>query len=298
MLDTTTFDASEGLFLELPVLVKAVSRPDGRRVIAVEASNEACDSEGDVVLQKALINSAKSFLNTGHIDIDHLSEIGHRFGITNLSEWIVGVPLEVRDIGKGRTQVTCELQASVPGKVTKADEVWEGLTRSPPVRWRASIYGFPTSPEDFVDVRLQKCQEAPDATRYVVKGLDWRSLALTRNPVNTAIQGAAQVVSMKSFIAKAMTTYGKSEYPTTVGYSDPVPTTNESGIYLPRNRMELLAHNSHHIAKGQCPHSGDSTPMGRSVASFRDHFMKCCKCDYHTADLHSLALMQALKHGS
>ena len=289
--DLTTLD--DAYLIDLPMLVKATPH-DGRRIVEVEASNEAVDSEGDVVLQKALLDGAVEFLNKGHLDIDHLSEIGSRIGIRNTAEWIVGVPLEVRDMGKGRTVVRGELHKEVPGKVSKADELWESLMRDPPVRWRASIFGYPKGPNGFVDASIEKCAEAPDALRYVVKSLDWRSLAFTRNPINDSITGSARIVTAKSHIAE-MILKGGGAYGDLV--APPLSMTGGS-FFPPRNRFELTAHHDSHIAKGKCPHAGDNTALGRSVASFRQHFMKCCGMDHGASDIHALALMQALKHGA
>src|SRR6185437_3512682 len=179
------------LCIQLPVIVKA--RQDGdKRIVEVEASNEEKDSEKDIIKQAALLESADSFVKTGHLDIDHLSEIGDRLGIQRPSDFIVGVPIEVKDLGEGRTGVVGELHK--PGR-TKADELWESLKAEPPVRWQASIYGFP-KPGKVIDCRVAKGGDAD--TRFIVEGIDWRSLAFTRNPVNTAIKGAARIITAKS----------------------------------------------------------------------------------------------------
>jgi hypothetical protein len=113
---------------------------------------------------------------------------------------------------------------------------------------------------------------------------------------------------MKSFIAKALLEHGLIEKGPLgvfgVGLSQTAESTPDmsmsggSDFLLPRNRMELMGHHHMHIAKGKCPFAGDGNILGRSVASFRGHFMKCCGADYGSADLHALALMQALKHES
>ena len=82
----------DGYIVEIPCIVKAKASTDGKRLVSVEASSEAVDSEGDVILQKALLDSSKSFVATGHIDIDHLSELGDRLGIANPTSYIIGRP--------------------------------------------------------------------------------------------------------------------------------------------------------------------------------------------------------------
>ena len=82
-------DSADALCIDLPVLIKA--RTDGdRRLVEVEASNEEKDSERDIIKQAALLDDAASFVATGHLDIDHYSEIGERLGITNPTDYIVG----------------------------------------------------------------------------------------------------------------------------------------------------------------------------------------------------------------
>lgn len=123
-------DGADALCIGLPVLIKA--RTDGdRRLVEVEASNEAKDSEKDIMKQSGLLDDAASFVSTGHLDIDHHSEIGERLGIANPTDYIVGVPTEVKDLGNAApaSWTSC--------KSGPADELWSSLTAQPPVRWRA-----------------------------------------------------------------------------------------------------------------------------------------------------------------
>jgi hypothetical protein len=284
-------DFDTALSISLPVMVKAV-QTDGRRVISVQASSEAVDAEGDVIRQCSLLGSAKSFLDRGLIDIDHISEIGVRFGVANPSDYIIGKPLEVKDIGSGRTEVIAELFPALPGATTKskADTVWESILEEPSI-WKASIYGFPTS-RGIQDCRITKSSQYPSATRYIVSELDWKSLALTKTPVNGSL-GSAQILTMKSF-AWGMKSIGspyfqKAEAPT------PMEALALPYLFAPRNRLELKAHYYLHMADSKCPSAGPDTMLGSSVAGFREHFCDCCGLDMDTADIYALALMQALK---
>jgi hypothetical protein len=88
-------DGADALCIDLSVIIKA--RTDGdRRLVEVEASNEEKDSEKDIIKQAALLDDAASFVSTGHLDIDHYSEIGERLGIANPTDYIIGVPVEVK----------------------------------------------------------------------------------------------------------------------------------------------------------------------------------------------------------
>jgi hypothetical protein len=273
-------DGPDALCIELPVLIKA--RSDGtRRLVEVEASNEAVDTEGDVIKQQALLDSAGPFVATGHLDIDHYSEIGERLGIRNPSDFIVGVPLEVKDLGKGRTGVLGELNDG-----PKAAELWRGLTTNPPVRWRASIYGFPKSGM-VDDLRVSKSPDPTGAQRFVVKGLHWRSLAFTRNPVNDAITGAAHVVTAKSMVAIM-----KSRIAGAKAIPEVAPEVVDY-ILAPRNREELMGHWYYSMRTGRSPYANPDA--GYSVANFQEHFRFLCGCSPEHADILANALMNLLK---
>ena len=201
---------SEAIVATYPAVIKAIPNSEGRRIVTIEASAELVDSEGDVITQKALLDSAESFIKSGAIDIDHLSEVGHLYGIPNPSQYVIGVPLEVYtiDLGDGvkRTGVKCELYRSKDGthdpKRNKYDEVWESLQTDPPTRWRASVYGFPKS-DGIIDCTQDRCSSG--ATRYHVDALDWRSLAFTKNPVNNGIETFAKIETIKSYIQNNLT---------------------------------------------------------------------------------------------
>lgn len=196
-------ESSKGVIVLLPTIVKATpSSSDGRRLVEVGVSAEIIDSEGDLILQKALLDSAPSFISNGHIDVDHLSELGGAMGIPNPLDWIIGRPLEVWDGGDGQTMMKGEIQQARPGQRSKADAFWDSLIAQPPVLWRASVYGF-LDPETTVDCRNLEGECPRGATRFVVNKFDWRSLAFTRNPVNQGIKSYAKVVAAKSWVAMA-----------------------------------------------------------------------------------------------
>lgn len=285
--------AMEPLILDIPVLIKAKTDANGRRLVEVESSNEAVDSEGDVILQSALLEAAPQFVKTGHLDIDHLSEIGDRYGIANPTSYIVGKPIEVKDIGGKRTSVVGQIMRASDGSFdpakNKYDEFWQSLTSDPPVAWRASIYGFPTS-DGLVDCEKARGENCYGAIRYLVKGISWRSLAFTRNPVNDAITGSARIITQKAF-HEVMKSRIAKDYG---GSGDMVPAgTASRRLLTPRNREELLGHWHGHMQKSACPCAGGEN--GNSIFTFRQHFEKCCGEPDFNADILALALMQLLK---
>jgi len=251
----------DALVVNVPVIIKA--RTDGdRRLVEVEASNEQVDSQGDVILQSALMKAAPEFIATGALDIDHLSEFGERMGIRNPASYIIGRPTEVKDLGGGRTGVVGEISRSADGvsrpQDHKYDEFWESLTCNPPVVWRASVYGFPT--EGGIDVF--DGQPGPyGATRYLIRGFEWRSLAFTRRPVNDSIIHAAKVVTAKSYMAELVKSY-------------PVQITD----------METAK--SHSVCETCKCHQFPST------SAYRNHFVKCLGVDEGQAGIIANALMR------
>lgn len=174
----------------ISVLVKSRISKSGQRLIDICASAQVVDLEGDVIMQSALLNSAAEFIRSGAIDLDHLAEIGERLGVKNPLSYIIGVPLAAYDGG--------DLQTNVTGLIhegrEKADDFWDSLTAGVP--WRASIYGYPhgnglIKAADYPGHHLVK---ATGASRYVVTGISWRSLAMTRNPICRSL-GIARVIA-------------------------------------------------------------------------------------------------------
>ena len=239
------------LIARVPALVKArAPEASGRRIVDIEASTEEVDLDGDVVLQSALLNSAESFVATGHLDIDHKSEIGHRMvpPVLDPASYVVGRPLSVRNGGGGRTFVEGEISRPAGGAsdpaASKADELWESLRRDPPVLWYASIYGFPL---DTDDCTRGGC--AVPATRLLVKAIDWRSLAFTRTPKNTAIGEPVRIVSVKAYIA---------------GLAKAVP---DAPAFAWPDTLEAV------VAAGACKSCG--VQEAPSLLGYQRHFEKC-----------------------
>lgn len=274
----------DAIVASYPCLIKSREK-DGKRLVEVEASNEKVDSEGDIILQRALLDSADYFVKSGNLDIDHLSELGNRLRIPNPASYIIGRPVEVKDLGHGRTGVVGEISRSKDGKVdpakNKYDEFWESLQREPPVVWQASIYGFPKS-DQVEDCRDGHCSSG--ATRFLVKGMEWRSLAFTRNPINTSLKGHAHIVTAKAWCDAMMkaSPYG--------GLNDAMiqPPTF---MMAPRSTHELWGQYERHIRK-DCPFAG---PEMKNRHAFKNHFTNCALMDPDHAELMANALMQMVQ---
>lgn len=273
-----------GFFIELPTVVKAKQDGD-RRMVEITASKQVIDDEGDLILQSALLDAGPAFCRNGVLDKEHISEIGYRFGVSNPTDYVVGNPIEVRDFGDGATGVIGELQR---GRL-HADEIWTGLNASPPVRWQASIYGFPT-PNGLLDARVTKAEDMMGAKRYLVKAIDWRSLAFTMHPICASVD-AARVYTAKAYVEVMKSRFpGAASVSKMENYAQVEPINY---ILPPRNREELMGHLMYHMRKGRCPAVNQET--GASVDNFRRHFSTCCGESEWDADIKALALMHLLK---
>jgi hypothetical protein len=191
--------------VELPATVKADTSKTGERIVRVEASNEAKDKEGDIILQSALLHpdTVKDFLEGGDLDIDHLSKIGHRYGIENPDRFVIGVPVRVYDGGKGRTIVEGRIYKSSTFDIKNNlyDWFWNSLTTDPPMKWRASIFGQP----------IKVKEESGGADRFLISEMNWTSLAFTRHPVNDSIEGYATIVKAEDYAMRIVKSYVRKD---------------------------------------------------------------------------------------
>ncbi len=254
------------LIFSMPCIIKS-QESGGRRLIQVEASCQTVDLEGDVIMQKALLDSASSFVANGHLDIDHKSEpaIARRLGITNCEHYIVGRPYEVVDGGDGRTFVKGEISRSRDGgfdpKNNMADMLWDSLQRKPPVVWYASIFGYPVKGLT-KNCRSGNCEMG--ARRFLIQGMNWKSLALTRNPVNNSLKGEAKIITAKAWAEK-----------NTIG----MPMGGLSSL---KSCME---------GGHGCPNCGGVLQKAPSLTAWRRHFTACSGMDENTSEICSHAAL-------
>ena len=158
-----------------------------------------------------------------------------------------------------------EISKSIDGRVdpvrNRFDEFWQSLQRDPPVTWFSSIYGWPTDLEDY-----SKSAITPGGpTRYLIKSLDWRSLAFTRSPKNTGLTTPAKIISAKSYLlemAKAHPWVMPPNIPTSM------PEISRAGI---------------------CTTCEVHTVP--SLLGYRRHFIACKGCSSEVADVFAHALM-------
>lgn len=275
----------EAVIVQFPILIKA-HIASGKRILTLESSCTSLDSEGDVITQDALLKSAEYYLEEGHIDIEHYSELGKLpqydwLGIRDPDSWIVGKPVEVIDLGNYRTGIKAEIYQSPDGKidpfVNKYDWVWQKILNEPGM-WKASVYGYPGN-----DTQDGGCVIGTDgqvcATRYLIKSFRWHSTALTRNPINKSLKYPVQIVTAKSFAAK-------------LGNIDKEllnPMMNSHKIFYREGLRK--SYFSHMLIN--CP----ETNAGRNVNvnSICNHFMKCENLPFYISDAYALATSELVK---
>lgn len=192
MLDAAIHQSDEQLLSSIPdfmvfgAMMKAIPATEGMdRIIYVEASKESKDIEGEIVLAKALKDSAEYFLKFGNLDLDHKSmpSVAQKFGLT-AEEWAIGQPLEVRFSGD-TTVVKAKLYSGDTPLAAKANNVWDGLTKlDPPVRYYASVGGAVLGREIRIDPKTGDRIPVISKTR-------WNNLALSSGPVHAGLDVAA-----------------------------------------------------------------------------------------------------------
>lgn len=179
--DDATLLASIPEFISVGGLLKATPAEEGgARFIFFEASNEDVDHQNEIILQKALEQSADYYLRHGNIDLSHYSILGPRSGIPNFMEYEIGKPVSVRVDGK-HTFVKAELYTGDSAMSRNANLVWDSLTKQhPPMRWYPSVGG----------AVLEKSVKIDPETKSrvaVIEKVRWNNTALDRCPVNRTV---------------------------------------------------------------------------------------------------------------
>jgi hypothetical protein len=165
-------------YLSISDMLKATPITEGAdRFIYLEASNETTDQQGEVVLAKALSDSAAYYLKFGNLDIDHFTQIGAKQGIPNYELFEIGRPVAVR-AEKGATFVKGQIYAGTGAAAEKANAFWASLTElNPPARWFPSVGGAIQEKEVGID-------PATKARRALIRKVRWTNIGFSKTPVN------------------------------------------------------------------------------------------------------------------
>lgn len=167
--------------LTFGTLAKAQVQTDGdRRLVYFEASNQDVDHVGEIVLQKALLDTQDYFIRHGNIDLGHYTIMGPKAGIPNHLEYEIGRPLRVVPRGS-KTFVEGVLYQGEGPMAKNADMVWHSMTKQrPPARWYASVGGAVLSKKIHRD-------QATGQRVAVIDRVRWNNIALDRCPANRTV---------------------------------------------------------------------------------------------------------------
>lgn len=180
-------DVANTEYLSFPDFFKATpAEESGGRFVFLEASNEARDYQGEVVLAKALEESADYFRRYGNLDLDHKTQIGAKQGLADPYLYEIGRPVDVK-CKDGTTWVKGSIYQGDTPVAEHANKFWDSLTKlSPPKRWFPSVGG----------AVLDKGPEFDPTTRTnntVVKRVRWTNVGFSATPVNPAVPEVSTV---------------------------------------------------------------------------------------------------------
>jgi hypothetical protein len=208
-------------FLTITDCLKAMPAMEGgARFIYMEASNQARDYQGEIVLAKALAESADYYRRFGNLDLDHITQIGPRVGIPDYALFEIGRPVEVVAQGD-RTFVKGAIYAGDGQVAERANQFWESITRlNPPQQWFPSVGGQV----------IEKGTELDPTTRTtaaVIRKVRWTNIGFSKTPVNLTVPSVA-TVPLPIFAKSWTAAHGlvlKSE-----GLSIGTPTTDSAAM--------------------------------------------------------------------
>jgi hypothetical protein len=180
-------DAARDEWLSLPNLLKATPSTEGdQRFLYLEASNEARDLQGEVVMAKALASSADYFCKYGNFDIQHRSMLGLASGDPNYHLHEIGRPEKVH-VDNSRTFVKGVIFSGDTPVAACANQFWDSLTKlKPPQRWYPSVGGKIQDSEKSVDPKTHQ-------PRRMIKSVIWSNIGFSRTPVNPAVPQVSTV---------------------------------------------------------------------------------------------------------
>lgn len=162
-------------------MLKATPAQEGEhRYLYLEASNESRDYQGEIVLAKALADSADYFCRYGNFDIQHRSMIGLANGDRDYHLHEIGRPDTVKVDGT-RTFVKGEIFQGDAQVAETANNFWDSLTKLRPAqRWYPSIGGKIRDHERVIDPDTKE-------SHRVIKSVMWCNIGFSRTPVNPRV---------------------------------------------------------------------------------------------------------------
>lgn len=165
-------------FLSIGAMLKATPMAEGsRRFVYIEASNEKVDQQNEVVMQKALQDSADWFKQYGNLDLEHYTLIGAKAGIPDYTAYEIGLPLDVR-FADGKTFVKGEIYSGTGPAADRANQFWSSITDlNPPQRWYPSVGGSVLEKSVEIDPETK-------SRKAMIKKVRWSNIGFSKTPVN------------------------------------------------------------------------------------------------------------------
>lgn len=159
--------------------LKATPATEGEdRFVYFEASNETADLQGETVLAKALKESAPYYLKYGNIDLDHITQLGARSGLSDYHFFEIGRPTEV-EVNHRRTFVKGMIFRGTGEAAKKANAFWSSITAiNPPQRWYPSIGG---------SVMAKAVVPGAKGKHTQISRVRWTNVGLSKTPVNVDV---------------------------------------------------------------------------------------------------------------
>ncbi len=158
-------------------MLKATMHTEGAdRYIYLEASEEM-NSRNDIILTKALKESADYFLKYGNIDIDHATQVNPAHSHSDRYLFEIGRPVDVRIDGK-RTFIKSQIYSGTGPAAEKANEFWESITSEPAQNWYPNIGGQVLEKSEHTDPRTH-------AKQAMVTRIRWTNIGMSRSPTNS-----------------------------------------------------------------------------------------------------------------
>lgn len=168
-------------YLSFPGFLKAVTPKEegGERFVYIEASNQARDLQGEIVLAKALRDSADYYLRYGNLDIDHKTQLGAAAD-PNYLLYEIGQPVDVKIDGES-TWVKGRIYQGDRPAAAHANHFWDSITNLKPAkRWYPSVGGA-------IQAR------GVVGNTPVVKKVRWTNIGFSATPVNPAVPQVSTV---------------------------------------------------------------------------------------------------------
>jgi hypothetical protein len=174
-------------FLSVSQMLKATPATEGEdRFVYIEASNQSRDLQGEVLIAKALENSAGYYLKFGNLDLEHFTQIGAKAGIPNYESYEIGKPVDVRVDGQ-RTFVKGQIFRGTGPAAEKANLFWSSLTEiNPPKEWYPSVGGKVLEKSIAIDPETNEPYP-------VITKVRWSNTGFSRTPVNPNLETVSTV---------------------------------------------------------------------------------------------------------